>query len=201
MDVREVSRMCSEVIKKGFFITCDKCGRQNFVLPEKVYGKYYECQYCNKEIEKIGSIFRELLHKAGLDIKNSSFREVVFNCYSALEVFLSETGRWILELQDVPKEIVNYIFKKRISVEGYVELLNNYMSDKLNYDREIKSITVLRNDVVHRGYKPKPTETIDCFKRVSDLILKVWENIELSFKKKAIKKVSQKRQFLPKNKN
>lgn len=183
---RDIQKHIAKVLLGvGIFITCDKCRKQNYALPEELPGKYYTCKYCKKEIKYAESIFKELLVKADLDMKDKSFRDAVFNCYSALEVYLAESIRWILEIQDIPKEIIDYIFKKRPSIEDFIELLNNYVSSKINYGKEIKPLTELRNNVIHRGYKPKPKETTDCFMEVKGLISKIDADISQSPKVKS----------------
>ena len=196
---KEISPL-AKVLKECVHFTCPNCGKSDITFPEQFYGKYYVCRYCGKEIKETEiPLFIELLHKASLDIKNSSYRDALVNSYSALEVFLSKNVLRVLKLQEVPEEVINYIFDKKPSVKDYLELLNNYISNKLNYDKVIKATTELRNKIVHKGYKPKPTETKDSFKQVIDLMLNLQEQKKVSpifklyAKRKAIKNLLKKR--------
>ena len=166
--------LLAEALERCITIPCPKCGSKNFTFPEQVYGKYFICSNCKKGIKELEiPLWLELLRKAAIDIENCSYRDAIFNLFSALEVYLSGVMNWIFSVQEVPNAIVNHIMK-RINTKDCVALLNNYISmNKLNYNKVIKTSVELRNKIIHKGYKPEPNEVREAFRQVGGLIMKL----------------------------
>lgn len=121
--------------------------------------------------EKSLSVQYLLVNKANNDLRSNDYRGCVLNCSSAIEVTIRQKLEQYLEDNNIPKELVTYMFSQANGYMKYIELLKRLKLPTSNNDQIKIDVMDIRNCVIHGGFTPKFKVAEKCLSITKEFLL------------------------------
>jgi len=161
--------------------TTPGCGGMLVAMPvpkQQGHGYQATCSKCQKRVVVVWELphyfYRELMLYANSHLYEQEYRAAVIEAHTALDVFVRTWAQDALRSLGTPDTVVDHILKAK-RTKPLIDMVKA-LYPSIGFTKPPEAIFTVRNDVVHKGKKPRHEEAqavIYCVGRWIDETMKL----------------------------